>query len=63
MCSPICIVGTGYVGMACVVGLADLGYDVNGYDIQSERIRRYLMLSDQIGDKLHGYLCPTADSS
>jgi UDPglucose 6-dehydrogenase len=40
MSSPICIVGTGYVGMACVVGFADLGYDVNGYDIQSDRIER-----------------------
>lgn len=40
MSSPICIVGTGYVGMACVVGLAELGYDVHGYDIQLDRIER-----------------------
>ncbi|MGB8203214.1 MAG: UDP-glucose/GDP-mannose dehydrogenase family protein [Candidatus Baltobacteraceae bacterium] len=37
---PICIVGTGYVGMACLVGLAELGWRVNGYDVAAERIDR-----------------------
>lgn len=40
MAAPICIVGTGYVGMACVVGLAELGFDVRGYDVQPDRIAR-----------------------
>jgi UDPglucose 6-dehydrogenase len=40
MASPICVVGTGYVGMACVVGLAELGYNVRGYDVQADRIER-----------------------
>lgn len=40
MPAPVCIIGTGYVGMACVVGLAELGFEVNGYDIQTERIER-----------------------
>jgi UDPglucose 6-dehydrogenase len=40
MTSPICIVGTGYVGMACMIGLAELGWSVNGYDIAPERIER-----------------------
>ena len=37
---PICIIGTGYVGMACMIGLADLGWIVHGYDIVPERIER-----------------------
>ncbi len=37
---PICIVGTGYVGMACLIGLAELGWRVNGYDVAAERIDR-----------------------
>jgi len=40
MPAPICIVGTGYVGMACVIGLAELGYEVNGFDILPDRIER-----------------------
>jgi UDPglucose 6-dehydrogenase len=40
MSAPICIVGTGYVGMACVIGLAELGYTVHGYDVQLDRIER-----------------------
>lgn len=36
----ICIIGTGYVGMACTLGLAELGWTVNGYDILPERIER-----------------------
>ena len=32
--------GTGYVGMACALGLADLGWRVHGYDILPERIDR-----------------------
>jgi UDPglucose 6-dehydrogenase len=37
---PICIVGTGYVGMACMIGLADLGWRVHGYDISAERVEK-----------------------
>jgi UDPglucose 6-dehydrogenase len=40
MGAPICIVGTGYVGMACVVGLAELGFDVCGYDVMLDRVER-----------------------
>jgi UDPglucose 6-dehydrogenase len=36
----ICVVGTGYVGMACLIGFADLGHSVRGYDILSDRIER-----------------------
>jgi UDPglucose 6-dehydrogenase len=35
---PVCIVGTGYVGMASMIGLADLGWLVNGYDISADRV-------------------------
>ena len=35
----ICIVGTGYVGMASAVGFAELGHRVTGYDISIERVR------------------------
>lgn len=35
----ICIVGTGYVGMASAIGFAELGHRVTGYDISIERIR------------------------
>lgn len=37
---PVCIIGTGYVGMACMIGLAELGRTVHGYDIQADRIER-----------------------
>ena len=37
---PVCIIGTGYVGMACMIGLAELGLTVHGYDIQADRIER-----------------------
>jgi UDPglucose 6-dehydrogenase len=40
MSRPICIVGTGYVGMASMLGLADLGWKVHGYDIVPERVDR-----------------------
>jgi len=40
MARPICIVGTGYVGMACMIGFATLGFRVHGYDIASDRIAR-----------------------
>jgi UDPglucose 6-dehydrogenase len=40
MTRPVCIVGTGYAGMACQLGLADLGWKVHGYDIAPERIER-----------------------
>jgi UDPglucose 6-dehydrogenase len=36
----ICVVGTGYVGMACTVGLASLGWPTVGFDIQSDRIEK-----------------------
>ena len=35
----VCIVGTGYVGMASAIGFAELGHRVTGYDINPERIR------------------------
>jgi UDPglucose 6-dehydrogenase len=35
---PICIIGTGYVGMASAIGLAELGSDIVGYDVIPERI-------------------------
>jgi UDPglucose 6-dehydrogenase len=35
----ICIIGTGYVGMASAIGFAELGHFVTGYDIVPERIR------------------------
>lgn len=38
MFKKICIVGTGYVGMASAIGLAELGWRVVGYDIMTERI-------------------------
>lgn len=37
---PVCIIGTGYVGMACAIGLAELGWRVNAYDILPERIAK-----------------------
>ena len=40
MSSKVCVVGTGYVGMACCVGLAMLGHQVGGFDIQNDRIDR-----------------------
>jgi UDPglucose 6-dehydrogenase len=36
----ICTIGTGYVGMASMIGLAELGWAVNGYDIMTDRIRK-----------------------
>lgn len=36
----ICTIGTGYVGMASMIGLAELGWAVNGYDILSDRVRK-----------------------
>ena len=38
--SKVCVVGTGYVGMACCVGLAMLGHQVHGFDIMPDRIDR-----------------------
>jgi UDPglucose 6-dehydrogenase len=35
----VCIVGTGYVGMASAIGFAELGHRVTGYDIITERVR------------------------
>jgi len=37
--SKVCIVGTGYVGMASAIGFATLGHQVLGYDINLERVR------------------------
>ena len=34
----VCIVGTGYVGMASAIGLAELGCKVVGYDVLRDRI-------------------------
>ncbi len=36
----ICVIGTGHVGMATMVGLAELGWVVAGYDVSADRIRR-----------------------
>ncbi|MDQ6827029.1 MAG: UDP-glucose/GDP-mannose dehydrogenase family protein [Candidatus Eremiobacteraeota bacterium] len=38
--AKICVIGTGYVGMATMIGLAELGHTVNGHDIASERINK-----------------------
>ena len=38
MRKPICIIGTGYVGMASAIGLAELGSDIVGYDVMPERV-------------------------
>ncbi len=38
MNSKICIVGTGYVGMASAIGLAELGCEIRGYDVLRDRI-------------------------
>jgi UDPglucose 6-dehydrogenase len=38
MMKPVCIIGTGYVGMASAIGLAELGADIVGYDVMPERI-------------------------
>ena len=35
----ICIVGVGYIGMASAIGLAELGHQVRGYDIDGARLR------------------------
>ena len=40
MSRRICVIGTGYVGMACMIGFAELGYSVSGFDIISERIQK-----------------------
>ena len=34
------MVGTGYVGMACTIGLAELGWSIVGFDIQKDRIEK-----------------------
>lgn len=39
MKTSFCIIGTGYVGMASAIGLAQIGHRVVGYDIIRERIR------------------------
>ncbi len=36
----ICVIGTGYVGMASMIGLAELGWSVSGYDILADRIAK-----------------------
>lgn len=36
----ICVVGTGYVGMAGLIGFAELGHHVRGYDVDGYRIAR-----------------------
>jgi UDPglucose 6-dehydrogenase len=35
---PVCIIGTGYVGVASAIGLAELGCTIVGYDVDPERI-------------------------
>jgi UDPglucose 6-dehydrogenase len=34
----ICVIGTGYVGVASAIGFSELGHDVVGYDVMKERI-------------------------
>lgn len=34
----VCVVGTGYVGVATAIGLAELGHRVTGYDVIQERV-------------------------
>jgi UDPglucose 6-dehydrogenase len=34
----LAVIGTGYVGIACAIGFAELGYTISGYDILEERI-------------------------
>jgi UDPglucose 6-dehydrogenase len=36
--SRICVVGTGYIGVACAIGLAELGHDILGHDVIRERV-------------------------
>jgi UDPglucose 6-dehydrogenase len=36
--SRICIIGTGYVGMASAIGFAELGHTIVGFDIMPERV-------------------------
>ncbi len=38
MDTKVCIIGTGYVGMASAIGLAELGWSVAGYDVIPERV-------------------------
>jgi UDPglucose 6-dehydrogenase len=38
--SRIAVIGVGYVGLSTAASFADLGHDVTGYDIDSERIAR-----------------------
>ena len=38
MSTPVCIIGTGYVGMASAIGLAELGSEIVGYDVMPDRI-------------------------
>jgi UDPglucose 6-dehydrogenase len=40
MATRVCVVGTGYVGMACCIGLSMLGHRVHGFDIMVDRIDR-----------------------
>jgi len=35
----VCVIGTGYVGVATAIGLAELGWDVVGHDVIIERVR------------------------
>jgi UDPglucose 6-dehydrogenase len=35
---PVCIIGTGYVGLASAIGLAELGCTIVGYDVNAERV-------------------------
>jgi UDPglucose 6-dehydrogenase len=62
----ICVIGTGYVGVASAVGLAGLGHAVCGYDIIRERVHALAQgvppyqeagLAEALQDKLaSGYL-------
>jgi UDPglucose 6-dehydrogenase len=36
--SKIAVIGTGYVGLTTSIGMASLGHDVIGYDIDSAKV-------------------------
>jgi len=37
--TDVCVIGTGYVGVASAIGLAELGWNVVGHDVIFERVR------------------------
>jgi len=41
--SKVAVIGTGYVGLTTAVGMASLGHDVIGYDINSEKLENLML--------------------